>query len=147
VPPQLGRQCRPEGLHRHRAADFLEPALERLTGPSEPFPGGLTTQQEAAATTEPAIMRQAQELERVRLTTFPASAVPLEPAKTHRPGLFRVQRQAKLGEPLREQPFELIGAVTILHQHQEVVGIPYQVTVSADLPLNAFVEPQVQYIV
>ncbi len=115
MPSQFGRQQRPQILDAHDAANLPEPVVDLSTGFSELLAGRLTAQQKRAFTAESTEMCKAQKVERVGLAALTLSVLSLEPPKANRPGLFRVKTQSEFRKTFTKHPFDLTGALLVLH--------------------------------
>ncbi len=132
MPSQFGRQQRPQILDAHDAANLPEPVVDLGTGFSELLAGRLTSQQKRAFTAESAEMCKAQKVERVGPATLSPGVLSLEPAKTNRPGLFRVKTQSEFRKSFSKHPFDFFwrsagsGPCRQNHPHSEPDNIARQ---------------------
>jgi len=130
---QFRRQNRPDFFDTHNAANLPEPVIHRFARFVEFLAGCLTAQQERAFTAVSAEMCKAQKVERVGLAALPSGVLTLVPAKTNRPGLFRVKTQSEFRKSFSKHPFNFIGALPVLYHADKIVSIANQIA----LPVNA----------
>ena len=146
MPSQSGSQRRPPILDVHNVAGLPQPVVEFGASFSELLAGCLSTQQKQAFAVEAAIVSKAQKVERVGLAALPSGVLTLVPAKTNRPGLFRVKTQSEFRKSFSKHRLDFPGALPVLHHANEIVRIAYQIAFSANAALDSLDKPQVQYI-
>src|SRR5437588_5866793 len=109
---------------------------------AHPFLVGDPLQLEAPHLGLPADMREAEELERLRLAETPL--LPLlggEPPEPDQPGLLSVQLKAELREPLAKIRPEPLSVLPIFESHHGVVSEPHDDHVTACMPNPPLVDP------
>ncbi len=146
MPSQFGRQHRPPIFDVHDVANPPQPVVERGAGFSERLAGCFAAQQKEAFAAEATVVSKTQKVERLGPATLSPGILSLEPAKTDRTGLFRVQTQSEFRKTFAKHPFEFTSAVTVLHHANEIICITHQIAFSAYAALDSFDKPQVQYI-
>ena len=93
-------------------------------------------------------MREAQELERLRLAETPL--LPLlggEPPELDQARLLGIQLQAELREPVAKVRPEPLSVIPMLETHHEVVGETHDDHFTARVPSPPLVSPQVKDVV
>src|SRR5215472_18656206 len=120
---------------------FLElgskPRLHRLPDHREPSPPRL-----------PADVREAEKVEGLRLPL--ASLLPRlssEAPKLDEPGFLGVQLQTEFREPLAKLTLELLGFVSILKAHHEVVSKANDNHIAPRSPPPPLLDPQIKHVV
>ena len=146
MPSQFSRQQRPQILDAHDAANLPEPVVDLGTGFSELLAGRLTARQKRAFTAESAEMCKAQKVERVGPAAFSAGVLSLEPAKTDRPGLFRMKSQSEFRKAFSKHRLNFSGDLPVLNHADEIICIADQIAFSAYAALDSLDKPQVRYI-
>src|SRR4029453_671764 len=93
-------------------------------------------------------MREAQEVERLRLALTPGCPVPGGmPPELDQPGLLRVQLQPELREPAAQPGPEPLSVLPVLEPDDEIVSETHDDHITARVPLPPPVGPQVQDVV
>ena len=146
MPSQFGSQRSPPILDAHNAANLPQPVVDPGTGFSELLAGRLTAQQKRAFTAVSAEMCKAQKVERIGPATFSPGVLSLEPAKTNRPGLFRMKSQSEFRKSFSKHPFDFSGDLTVLNHTDKIIRIADQITLPVYARLDSLDKPQVQYI-
>src|SRR5664279_4201122 len=115
---------------------------------SQPLRLGDALEHEAPLPGLRAHMREAKELERLRLAQATRLTIPGgEPPELDQPRLLRRQFQAELREPsakLREEPVRI---VLVLETDDVVVSEAHDDHLTARVPTSPLVGPQVEYVV
>ena len=123
--------------------------LDGLEGPSHPLRDRFPAQTEAPIALRPAVVREAEEVERLR-TPLPAlrTVRSREPAEFQQARLLRVHFQPVRCEPLPDRLHESLRIAAVLKPQDEIIGVPHEIRLAPDLPRPPFPrEPAVQYVV
>src|SRR5919197_3773601 len=126
----------------------LELVLDRLQFGPQPLRDGVPSEPEAPASPLPADVREAQEVERLRLPEAPCRS-PLGgvPPELDQPGLVGMQLQPELRQPLAKVAKELLGIALMLEAGDEIIGEPHHDHVAARLPTPPLPDPPVEHVV
>src|SRR4029453_2270093 len=151
VVPQVPLDDRPQPRAHHgnrnvHAAPQLGLDLAQLR--LQPLPDRLPHHREAPIPLLPADVREAEEVERLRLPL--AGALPVvsrERPEFQQPRLLGVQLQPKLREPLTELSQEPLGVRPGLKPRDDIVRIPHDDHVAVGLRLPPPVSPEVERVV
>src|ERR687891_1356795 len=101
----------------------LELVLDLLELGPQPLRDGVALEPETPVLALPADVREAQEVECLRLAEAPCrSSLDGEPPELDQPGLVGMQLQPELREPLTEVVEELLGVTQMLEPDNEVSG-------------------------
>ena len=118
--------------------------LDGLEGPAHPLRDRFPAQTEAPIALRPAVVREAEEVERLRSTLPALPAVrSREPAELQQARLLRVHSQPERCEPFPHPLHEPHRITAVLKPEDEVIGISHDVR----LPPPFAREPAVQHVV
>src|SRR5712691_5642333 len=113
-----------------------------------PLPDRLPHHREPSIPLLPADVREAEEVERLRLPLAGAPTVlGRERPEFHQPRLLGVQLQTELREPLTQISQKPLGLRPVLEPHDEVVRVPHDDHVAVDVRLPPPLSPEVERIV
>ena len=97
-----------------------------LQSTPHPLRGGLASEPEPPAPGLPAVVREAQEVERLRATQPPRPTVRLGvPSELDEPGLVRVQGQIEPAEPFPERVQEAFRVPLVLEPDDRIIGVAH----------------------
>lgn len=141
--PQIGAHFR-DGV----VQSFPQHGLHRLQLRLPPGAHRLPPHREPALPGPRAAMREAQEVERLRLPEAPCPAtLGRIAAELHRARLLGVQRQPEPREPVTQRGQEALGLLALLETHHEVVGEPDDHDLAGRLSPTPAVDPLVEHVV
>src|ERR1700739_4961447 len=89
-------------------------------------------------------MREAKEVERVRLLTGRPKLLPGKSPEAHDPRLFFCQLQAEFSEAILQVQLELFGIAPVLEIRHEIISESCQVRLSLAARLDLLFEPEIK---
>ncbi len=105
----------------------------------------LSQQQEAPVLGRRAVVREAQELERLRPAEAPLPALSDgKPSTADQARLLGIEPQPKLGQTLRQVSLEPLGVRAMLKPQHYVVGVPDDEHITAGVPPAPLLGPQIE---
>ena len=122
--------------------------LDRLQFGSQAFGTSQPQYHELSLPGFPAAMREAQEVEGLRLALSPAASVVAgEAPELDQPRLVRVQLQPELAQPLGHRALKALGIPPELESGHPIVGVAHDDHVASGMAPPPLIHPQVERVV
>jgi len=126
---------------------LLAPAPDRREDPPQVLPAGLPPHLEPPPTGAATHVREAQEVERLRLAPAPGGPLHGEAPELQEPRLRRVQLQPELRQPVGQRPLEGLSVVSVLEADDHIIRVPHQHHLAPQRPAHAVLGPEVEHVV
>jgi hypothetical protein len=149
VKPTLDNRSQPLAHRGHRPVHTaLKRRVDRMQLRPQALGGRLTLDRKRSLPGRPAGVREAQEVERFRLSLTPlGAAFGRKAAEFEQAGFVGVQFQAELDEPPPEFLEATLGVGTVLEAHDGIIRVPDEDHLADSVLLSPLFDPEVQDIV